>query len=161
MIENSDNDAAQTLYDEEGGNIGIANFMATIGINDMNLNLNGFGTTTTSPTTMIRILEDLRTASILTPSDCQYSLSLMNQIASDEQMGIGDTAPAGATVQMKDGFGVEDDGLNVMVTMGIVTYQGQIYDVAVFTRHETTLQQGIDYVNTICQDVALGLLGKP
>ena len=160
MIENSDNDAAQAIYDEEGGNIGIANYMAAIGITDMNLNLNGFGTTTTSPTTMIQILEDLRTVSILTPSDCQYTLSLMSQIASDERMGIGDTAPAGATVQMKDGYGVEDDGLNVMVTIGSITYQGQTYDVAVFTRRETTLQQGIDYVNTICQDIALGLVGK-
>lgn len=161
MIENSDNDAAQSLYDEEGGNIGIANYMAAIGINDVYLNLNGFGATTVPPTMMITLLEDLRTAAILTPGDCQYVLNLMNNVSSDERMGLGDTAPPGAVVELKDGFGLEDDGLNVVVTVGILTYHGQVYEVSLFTRREQSLQQGIDEVNTICQDIALGLLGQP
>lgn len=160
MIEESDNDAAQALYNEVGFNDGIAAYMASIGINHLTLTLGGFGTSQVLPQTMIHILEDLRTASILTPADCQYALSLMGQIASDEQMGLGDTAPPGATVQMKDGYGLEDDGLNVMVTVGIVTYQGHVYDVALFTRREQTVQQGIDYVNTICQAIALALVGQ-
>ncbi len=160
MIEVSDNDAAQNLYDEEGGNDAIAGYMASIGINDLGLTLNGFGTFTMPPTSMIQLLEDLRTASILTPDDCQYVLDLMANVSSDEQMGLGDTAPPGATVQLKDGYGVEDDGLNVMVTVGILTYHDQVYDVAVFTRREQNEDQGTTYVNTICQDVALALLGE-
>jgi beta-lactamase class A len=161
MIEQSDNDAAQALYNEEGYNPGIQQFLASIGINDVQLTLDGFGSTYMPPQTMITILEDLRTASVLTPGDCQYVLSLMGQVESDERIGVGDTAPPGATVELKDGYGVEEDGLNVMVTVGIVTYQGQTYDVAVFTKDEEELQEGIDYVNTICQDVAQALTGQP
>jgi beta-lactamase class A len=160
MIEQSDNNAAQTLYNEEGYNPGIEQYLASIGINDVQLTLDGFGSTYMPPQDMITILEDLRTASVLTPSDCQYVLSLMGQVESDERMGVGDTAPPGATVELKDGYGEEDDGLNVMVTVGIVTYQGQVYDVSVFTRREEELQTGIDNVNTICQDVALALTGQ-
>jgi beta-lactamase class A len=160
MIEFSDNDAAQGLFDEEGGNDGIASYMSSIGINDVGLTENGFGTFTMPPTAMIQLLEDLRTSAILNPGDCQYVLSLMANVESDEQMGLGDTAPGDATVQLKDGFGLEDDGLNVMVTVGILTYHGQVYDVAVFTRREMTVQQGTTYVNTICQDIALALLGQ-
>lgn len=71
MIEQSDNDAAQTLYNEGGYNPGIHTFLSSIGINDVQLTLNGFGSTSMPPQDMITILEDLRTASVLTPGDCQ------------------------------------------------------------------------------------------
>ncbi len=160
MIDYSDNYAAQSIYDEVGEDAGIEEYMDAIGVKGVWVNPDGWGSSTMSPLTSIALLEDLRAGSILTPADCQYVLSLMASVVSFERMGLGDTAPPGATVALKDGYGPEENKLDVMVTIGIVTYQGHAYDVAVYTRDEQTIDQGTAYVNAICADIAQALTGQ-
>lgn len=158
MIENSDNDAATTLYAEIGYNTGIDQFMASAGL-ALTVNTAGFGDSTITPLAMTQLLDDLRAGRFLSPADRQYALSLLGNVAPGQQMGVGAAAPAGAGVAMKDGWIGENSGW-VTDSVGIVTANGHSYVIAVYVAGHANIGDGWNVVNTICHDVSVALLGR-
>ena len=157
MIENSNNDSAQALYEEAGEDNGIRAFLTSVGIHDWTPNADGWGWSTFSPQSMVRLLTLLHDGKVLTAQDRALALNLMGHIESDQQMGVGDTAPAGATVAMKDGWVTGPDGLWAVNSSGIVTVGGETYEIAVYSQHFGDITTGWDIVRTVASDVGKAL----
>ena len=150
MIENSNNDSAQALFDEIGGAGPIASYMQRIGVTGISPNPDGWGYSTVSPMAMVRMLTLLHSGSILTAPDRALALNLMENVEEDQQFGIGDTAPDGATVAMKDGWVPAPDGSWAMNSSGIITSGGKTWIIAVYTQEDDSLETG----QTITEHVA-------
>lgn len=150
MIENSDNDSAQALFDEIGGTGPMADFARGAHVSGLNPNPDAWGWSTVSPLAMVQFLTLLHDGKVLNAQDRALALNLMENVESDQRTGVGDTAPQGATVAMKDGWVTAPDGLWVMNSSGIVTVGGETYIIAVYTQDDNQLSDGW----TITQNVA-------
>jgi hypothetical protein len=154
MIENSNNDSAQLLFDEVGGAPGLTAYMQQIGVAGLNPNADAWGWSTITPQAMVQLLTLLVTGRILTPQDRSLALNLMENVESDQQIGVGSTAPAGATVALKDGWVGGPDNRWVMNSSGIVTLGHETYIISVYTTSLDDLPQGWDITEHVCGAVA-------
>ncbi len=154
MIENSNNDSAQALWEEVGGADSVGGFLRGVGIEGFAGNPDAWGYSTISPRAMARLLTLLHDGKILTAQHRALALSLMESIEPDQRTGVGDTAPDGATVAMKDGWVPGPDGLWAMNTSGIVTVSGETYIVSVYTQDDDSLDDGWAITRTVCGTVA-------
>jgi hypothetical protein len=159
MIENSNNDSASALYyGEIGGAAGVTRFMQRIGITGLYSNPHAWGWSLITPLTMVRLLTDLYRGSILTAGDRHLALYLMEHVEVDQRAGVGDTAPAGAIVAMKDGWVPGPDGLWAVNSSGIVITGRETYIIAVYTKENSSLGAGWATVRQVCRMVASRLL---
>ncbi len=155
MIENSNNDSASALfYGEIGGAVGVASFLQRIGISDLHPNSDSWGYSQVSPLSMVNLLTRVYEGTILTAHDCSLVVSLMEQVESDQQAGVGDTAPDGATVAMKDGWVLGPDGLWAMNSSGVVTLGQETYIIAVYTQEQSSLEDGQAISRHVCGTIA-------
>jgi beta-lactamase class A len=161
MIEESDNDAEIALYAEVGGYDAVMGYMRSIGITDLDFDDGSPGFSTFTALSSVRLMEDLRAARILTPADCQYALSLMANVIAGQQVGIGDTAPAGASWAMKIGYGIGANNLWLMNAMGTVTYHGHAYDIAIYTQSDGDFATSTALVDNLCRQAVRVLVGTP
>ncbi len=159
MIENSNNDSASALYyGEIGGAQGVAHYLQRIHITDLEPDPNAWGYSLVTPQTMVTLLTDLYEGTILTASHRQLAFSWMEHIESDQQVGVGDTAPNGTTVAMKDGWLPGPDNLWAMNSSGIVMLGQETYIIAVYTDEQPTLGHGQAIARHVCRTVAQLLL---
>ena len=142
MIENSNNDSAQALFDEIGGAPAMSAFLGRAKVGGIQPNADAWGYSTTTPQAMVQLLALLYGGKILSASDRALALGLMGQVESDQQNGVGDTAPAGAAVALKDGWVPGPDGLWAVNSSGIVTLGRETYIIAVYTHHDSSLDRG-------------------
>lgn len=155
MIENSNNDSASALYyGEIGGAAGVAAYLQRIGISGLSPNPNAWGYSLITPLSMVNLLTLLYEAQILTPSDRNLAFSLMEHIESDQQVGVGDTAPAAAITAMKDGWLPGPDGLWAMNSSGIVMAGNETYIISVYTQEQNSLEDGQAITRHVCRMVA-------
>ncbi len=157
MIENSDNDAASALFLEIGGATGIANYLQSIGMSGLTPDDDAWGYSLITPQAMVTLLTQLHDGTILTATDRATALSLMQNVEADQQWGVGDTAPGGATFAMKNGWVPGPDGLWSVNTSGIVTTNGETYIVSVYTQEQPSLADGQAIVQKVCGAVATAL----
>ncbi len=155
MIENSNNDAASALYyGEIGGAAGVASYVQRMGISGLNPDPDAWGYSLVTPLTMVHLLTLLYEGKILNAQDRHLAFSLMEHIESDQQVGVGDTAPKGATVAMKDGWLPGPDGLWAMNSSGMVTLGHETYIISVYTQEQHSLGDGQAIVRHVCGAVA-------
>ncbi len=157
MIENSNNDSASQLYSEIGGAAGLASFMQAVGVSGLSPEDGSWGYSVVTPQAMVDLLTLLNAGKVLTSTDRATALQLMENIETDQQVGVGDTAPTGSTVAMKDGWVPGPDGLWAMNTSGIVTVGNETYIISVYTQEQPSLADGQAIVRNVCSTVA-GLL---
>lgn len=160
MIEHSDNDAASALFAEIGGATGIANYMQQIGISGLVPDNDAWGYSQITPQAMVELLTKLHDGTILTTMDRATALNLMQQVETDQQWGVGDTAPAGATFAMKNGWVPGPDGLWSVNTSGIVNAGGETYIISVYTQEQPALADGQALVGQVCSAVAAALVSR-
>ncbi len=159
MIENSNNDSASTLYyGEIGSAAGVASYLQRIHISDLHPNPNAWGYSTVTPMAMVNLLTLLYEGKILTAHHRALAFFWMEHIESDQQVGVGDTAPDGATVAMKDGWLPGPDDLWAMNSSGIVMQGQQTYIISVYTQGQPALVNGQAIVRRFCSAVASLLL---
>jgi beta-lactamase class A len=132
--------------------------MQSVGISGLSAASGAWGWSTITPAAMVQLLALLQGGKILTPADRALALSLMQNIESDERVGVGTMAPAGATVALKDGWVNEPDGLWAMNSSGIVTLGGETYIIAVYTGEGNTLDDGWAITEHVCDAVARALV---
>jgi hypothetical protein len=154
MIELSDNDAAQLLYDRIGDAPGQIQFLKKVGVTDYVPCADGWGCAKLSPASMTRLVTLLYQGQILTKDHQQLALKLMNSIAPGETWGVGDTAPKGSTFYMKDGWWPVYDNWNdwALNTTGVVVAGSETYVITVLSQHSTS--EDWSKVNKVCGDVA-------
>jgi beta-lactamase class A len=154
MIEYSDNNAAQWLFNHLGGAKGQQAYLARIGIDDYAPDGGLWGWARLSPDDMAHILSLLQSGGILTPKDRSYALSLLGDVEVG-RWGVGNTAPKGARVYMKDGWVPGPDGKWAQNSSGIVVDGNETYIISVYTAHNPRYDWS--KVQHICAEVA-GLL---
>ena len=159
MIENSNNDSASILYYSEIGDAqGVARYLQSIQVPDLQPDPDAWGYSVVTPQAMVKLLTDLYEGTILTAYHRQLAFYWMEHIESDQQVGVGDTALGGATVAMKDGWLPGPDNLWAMNSSGIVMNGQETYIIAVYTHGQPTLGNGQAIARRVCSTVAQLLL---
>jgi len=153
MIEQSDNNAAQSIYASHSYDYGVYTYLESVGITDYVRNPNGWGFAQWSPLSMVRLLTMLQEGQLLNASDTALALSLMSNIEPDQRNGVGDTAPNGATYAMKDGWTPAEDGLWAVNSSGIVTLGKETYVIAVYSQEQDSLDGGWTITRQVCGPV--------
>lgn len=155
MIENSDNDAASTFYyNEMNGAASITQFLNAQGIEELTPSANAWGYSMITPQAMADLLTLLLQGKILTSAHRALALNLMEHVEQDQQVGVGDTAPAGSTVAMKNGWVVGSDGLWAMNSSGIIMGSKETYILTIFTQGLSSLTQEQTIAQRIGRDIA-------
>jgi Beta-lactamase enzyme family len=145
MIEHSDNDAAQDLWDEVGEDYGVGLFNRSVGMSGTVLGTAGYwGVTTTTAADQVRLLEAVvLPGPVLDPASQGYELSLMEHVEADQAWGVSGGVAAGATLALKNGW-VTVDGDDWQVnSMGWIDGDGRDYLLAVLTDQDPTESYGI------------------
>lgn len=153
MIEHSDNNAAQLLFDRLGSGSGQLAFYQKIGVTGYVPNAYGWGWAMLPPIGQVQVLTLLQQGKILNAQDRAFALNLMNNIESDQRMGVGETLPPGATVAMKDGWVPAPDGLWAINTSGIVTAGSETYVIVVYTAHQNDYEGAWNITRHVCKAV--------
>jgi Beta-lactamase enzyme family len=161
MIEDSDNAAATSLWDDVGGASGIQSFNTSAGLADTVpstcVNCPGFpwpgwGLSTTVPGDQLTLLRALvEPNSLLSQAARSYALSLMENVTADQRWGVSGGVPAQATVALKNGWlplNSADTDWQIN-SVGWVSGSGRDYLIAVLTTGNPTEQYGIDTINQL------------
>jgi beta-lactamase class A len=157
MIEHSDNDAASALFGEINGARGISAFFQQNGLSGLTPDQDAWGYSQITPQAMVNLLIRLQNGTILNATDRATALRLMEQVEVDQQWGVGNTAPAGATFAMKNGWVPGPDGLWSVNTSGIVQTKDVTYIISVYTQEQPSLANGQAIVQQVCSDIAAAL----
>jgi hypothetical protein len=169
MIEDSDDDAATSLWDEVGGASGIRSFNTSAGLADTVpsscVNCPGFpwpgwGLTTTIPGDQLTLLRTLvEPNSLLTNAERNYALSLMENVTPGQRWGVSGGVPAQATVALKNGWLPLNSANNnwQINSVGWISGRGRDYLIAVLTTGNPTEQYGIDTIDQLAAMVWNGM----
>jgi hypothetical protein len=169
MIEDSDNDAATSLWYEVGGPASIRSFNTEAGLTRTapsscvvcpGFAWPGWGLTTTTPDDQIALLKQLVTAnSLLTSTERGYALWLMENVTPTQRWGISGGVPAQATVALKNGWlplpGTSSDWQ--VNSVGWVSGGGRDYLIAILTTGNPSEQYGVDTIERLAAMVWQGL----
>jgi hypothetical protein len=156
MIENSNNDSATDLWDQDGGAPGVHAYNDDVGLTETTPK-DDWGLTKTSAADQVTLIRALFHKSSLLPTSGQrFQRKLMRHVEADQQWGISAGAPSGAVVGIKNGWlpVTEDDNLWAVNSVGWVAGSGKHYVIAVLTQHEPSMDYGIDTIEHIARVVA-------
>jgi hypothetical protein len=154
MIEHSNNDSAEVLFEAVGRDAGVNRYLTSIGVGPYTPNVHGWGWGSISPQQMVSLLYRLSSGQILTRRAQAYALSLMEHVEADQREGVGTTAPPGALVAMKDGWVVAPDGRWAASSSGVVTVGSETYMISVYTAEQTELDTNYAILTHICGSLA-------
>ena len=161
MIEDSDNDAATSLWYAVGGAARIRSFNARAGLTDTapsscvvcpGFAWPGWGLTTTTPDDQISLLRQLVTpSSVLPPAAREYALSLMEDVTPSQRWGVSGGVPAQVTVALKNGWlPLHGTGSDWQInSVGWISGGGRNYLMAVLSTGNPSEQYGIDTIDEL------------
>ncbi len=149
-IEESDNDAAQDLWQDDGGNAGIAAFNAKIGMTQTILDPQGaWGLYESTARDQIRLLEHVALPNrILSTAQRSYELGLMHRIDPAQDWGVSAGVLAPATVALKNGWLPVGTGWEIN-SIGVVSGRYRDYLIAVLTSGDPSMAYGVDTIEGI------------
>jgi len=161
MIEDSDNDAATSLWYAAGGTAGVAAYNDKAGLTRTTPSAcvvcadfpwPGWGLSTTVPDDQIVLLKQLiKPGPLLTTDERDYALSLLENVTPGQAWGISGGVPAGVTVALKNGWlPLNDDNTDWQINSeGWVSGDGRDYLISVLTTGNPTEQYGIDTISEL------------
>jgi hypothetical protein len=165
MIEDSDNDAATSLWYAAGGAARIRSFNARAGLTRTvpsscvvcpGFAWPGWGLTTTTADDQIALLRQLVTPdSVLRPAAREYALSLMRDVTPSQRWGVSGGVPARVTVALKNGWlPLRGAGRDWQVnSIGWISGEGRNYLMAVLSTGNPAEQYGIDTIDQLASMV--------
>lgn len=161
MMDNSDNVAADQIFDAVGGNDALRAYNQRLGMTSTELDPGGiWGLSTTSATDQLRLLKALVSASSpLTASSQSYTLGLMGQVESDQDWGVSAAADPGTATALKNGWlDIDSDGgLWAVNSTGLSTVGGHRVLLVVLSQHQPDYQSGVDRVQAAARALAAAL----
>jgi Beta-lactamase enzyme family len=161
MIEDSDNEAATSLWNAVGGAAKIRSFNAEVGLADTSPSQcvdcpgfpwPGWGLTTTVPTDQIALLREIaEPTSLLSNADRSYALSLMENVTPSQRWGVSSGVPSQVTVALKNGWlPLNGAGTDWQInSVGWVSGRGRDYLMAVLSTGNPTEKYGIDTIDRL------------
>jgi len=161
MIEDSDNNAATSLWDAVGGSAGIRTYNAKAGLSQTtpstcvqcpNFPWPGWGLTTTTPEDQITLLRRVvQAGGPLDATARSYALSLLENVTDSQRWGVSGGVPAGVTVALKNGW-LPLDAANQdwqINSVGWVSGGGRDYLLAMLSTGNPSEQYGIDTLDSV------------
>ena len=147
MIEESDNDDAQDLWNSEGGATAVGAFDTKAGLTQTDPDAAGYwGLSTTTAADQVQLMRTVAYPNaVLTPASQAYELNLMENVDSDEVWGVSAGVGAGSVVALKNGWLPLDAGGWQVNSIGYVDGQGRDYVIAVLT-DDATEAEGINFI---------------
>jgi hypothetical protein len=135
MIEQSDDDDAQTLWDGEGGASAVAAFNTTAGLTQTDPDAAGYwGLSTTTAADQVQLLKNVAyPGTTLTPASQAYELNLMEHVDSDQSWGVSAGVAPGSIVALKNGWLPLDAGGWQVNSIGYIDGDGRDYVIAVLS----------------------------
>jgi len=104
MITQSDNNAAQTLWNEEGIPA-VSNFLTKAGMSETEISGTGaWGLTLITAHDELRLLQVLTDSTVLSSASRAYVLTLMSEVISSQRWGISSGAPSVEKLHIKNGW---------------------------------------------------------
>src|SRR4029079_986873 len=123
----SDNDAAQALFQARGWNAGQAQYLQKVGVSGHQAKANGWGRDALPSVNMAQLFTMLYQGKVLNEQDRALAMKLLGEVDAGQRWGVGQAAPDGASVYMKDGWVAGPDGDWAMNSSGIVETSGETY----------------------------------
>lgn len=161
MIEDSDNNAATSLWDAVGGSAGIRTYNAKAGLSQTtpsacvqcpNFPWPGWGLTTTTPEDQITLLRRVvQAGGPLDAAARSYALSLLENVTDSQRWGVSGGVPARVTVALKNGW-LPLDAANQdwqINSVGWVNGGGRDYLLAMLSTGNPSEQYGIDTLDSV------------
>jgi Beta-lactamase enzyme family len=147
MIEESDNDDAQALWDTEGGATAVGAFNAAAGLTQTDPDAAGYwGLSTTTAADQVQLMRTVAYPdAMLTTASQAYELDLMEHVDSDQTWGVSAGVGSGSTVAIKNGWLPLDSGGWQVNSVGYIDGQGRDYVIAVLTDDDTEAN-GINFI---------------
>jgi hypothetical protein len=160
MIENSNNDSAEDVFEDDGDRAGVLAAEPQLGLSST-LTVPGttdyWGLTTTSASQQLILLTNLvsRTAPLDAASQ-QYALTLMRNVEGDQRWGVGVAADPGTDFANKNGWlDIDaDDGLWAVNSDGVITVHGEQVLISVLSQHDQNESSGITLIQTVAKAAA-------
>jgi beta-lactamase class A len=161
MIEDSDNDAATSLWYAAGGTAGLQAYNEAAGLTGTTpsscVECTGFawpgwGLTTTVPDDQLTLLKELiEPDALLTAAERDYALSLLENVTPSQRWGVSGGVPAQVTVALKNGWLPLDaaDTDWQINSVGWIDGDGSDYLIAMLSTGNPTEQYGIDTINQL------------
>lgn len=153
MIEESDNDSATQLLSDVGNGPGLSTYLYDFDISGIDPITQPWGYSQGTAFGMTQLLKDFQSGILLNATDQAYAMNLMENIDEDEQFGLGDEAPQGASVAMKDGWVNEPNGDWTMNSSGIVGMNNDTYIISVYINNQDDLPDADSTIDTICDQM--------
>jgi hypothetical protein len=149
MIEESDNDDATDLWDDDGGAAGVQSYDSAVGLADTDPNYH-WGETTTTALDQLHLLKLIVFPNpYLDQASRSFELNLMEHVVGWEDWGVS-SGPAGhATVALKNGWVPITDGNWQINSIGYVDGSGRQYLLAVLSDENPDENYGITSVEGI------------
>jgi beta-lactamase class A len=148
MIEESDNDDATDLWQEEGGPSAVAEFNARLHMTQTTPNF-AWGLTTTTPRDQLLLLRHVALPNdILRYPSRSYETYLMRHVIGPDYWGVTAGPRPGVSVAVKNGWLPVAAGWQVN-SIGAIKGDGRDYLLAVMTNHEDEEGYGIDTIEGI------------
>ncbi len=156
MIENSDDAAATSLFNEIGGKSGLDDVRDTLGLHCTEVDGDEFGLTTTCAADFVNLVRAANAPGPLTEHSRDYILELQAEIEPDQRWGVSAAADRGTTTHLKNGWldVDDDDGKWLVNSVGSVTVHGDRVYLAVLTQHGPGFQSGITRVEELANIAA-------
>ncbi|WP_405685130.1 class A beta-lactamase-related serine hydrolase [Streptomyces sp. NBC_01387] len=161
MITKSDNNATSTLWKQLGATK-VKGFLKAAG---MTRTVPGSGTYW--GLTQITVRDEqkllaLLTAknSVLSDSSRAYELGLMHKVISSQRWGTPAGAPAGATVQVKNGWLQRSTHGWRVHSIGAFTGKGHDYTITVLTQDNRTMTDGVNTIQAVARAIHKDLNAK-
>ncbi len=152
MIVNSNDNAAQVLWDHEGGSSAVGAFDRLAGMTDTELNTDGYwGLSTTTAADQLALLKKIAYPNGLVDNAWRaYELGLMEGEEADQLWGVSGGVPTGTTVALKDGWDPLGNGTTWQInSIGWVDGDGRNYLLAVLTNGDDSESYGIQTIEGV------------
>jgi hypothetical protein len=160
MIEESDNDDAQALFNEEGGATALAAFDRRVGMTQTTPAW-AWGLTETDPRDQLRLLRHIALPNRVLRYEYRHAeLYLMEHVISEDYWGITAGPSSGVTVAVKNGWLPVADGWQIN-SIGMVRGHHRFYLIAVMTNGNATEGYGIDTIEGISALIYADLRQRP
>jgi hypothetical protein len=147
MIEESDNDDAQDLWDSEGGATAVGAFDTAAGLTQTDPDAAGYwGLSTTTAADQVQLVRTVAYPNaILTPASQAYELNLMEHVDPGQTWGVSAGVVAGSAVALKNGWLSLAGGGWQVNSIGYVDGDGRDYVISVLTTDDTEAD-GINFI---------------
>jgi Beta-lactamase enzyme family len=153
MIEQSDNDAATSLFNDVGGAASVATFDQVAGL-DATTPFTNWGLTTTTTADQVKLMEDFAYPNpLLSTASRAYGLSLMENVEPDQAWGVSGGVPPGVQVALKNGWlplNTADTDWQIN-SIGWISGAGRDYVLAVMVTGAPSETDGISTIGELSQ----------